>query len=113
MATKAAARKSKKKSDVNKSEEIRNYLAKHRKATPIQVKEALAEQGIDVTPALVSQVKSKLRKKRPRRTQPANQAKASPVVRMDDLLAAKSFIEKVGSLDKAQSAIGILARLRS
>lgn len=112
MATKAAARRSKK-SGVNKSEEIRNYLAKHHRATPTQVKAALAEEGIEVTPTLVSQVKSKRRKKRPRRTQSAKQAGSLPAVRMDDLLADKSFIEKVGSLDRAQSALSVIAKLRS
>ena len=42
---------------VNKSEEIRKYLADHPDDGPKAIQKALAEQGIEVTEALVSNVK--------------------------------------------------------
>ena len=47
-----------KKKSVNKSAAIRAYLAKSKNARPKQVKAALAKKGIQVSEALVSNVKS-------------------------------------------------------
>lgn len=53
-----ARKKTARKEDVNKSEEIRNYLAGNPDAKPAQVVAALKTQGINVTPAYVSSIKS-------------------------------------------------------
>lgn len=47
-----------------KSGVVRGYLAKHPTAKPAQVAAALAADGVSVTPALVSLVKTSLRPKR-------------------------------------------------
>lgn len=53
-----ARKKTASKEDVNKSAEIRNYLAGNPDAKPSQVVAALKTHGINVTPAYVSSIKS-------------------------------------------------------
>jgi len=112
---KPTARKGTKKGEISKSEAIRQYLAKNRKATPTEVKAALAEQKIEVTTGLVSQVKSATKRKRARRKTATPTAKkaSSPVVRLDDLLKAKALVESLGSVERAQATLSILAKVRS
>ena len=52
-----------KKTSVNKSEAIRDYLKTHKNAGPKEIRMALAKKGIKVTDALVSNVKSNAKKK--------------------------------------------------
>jgi hypothetical protein len=52
---------------VNKSAAIRDYLSSHRDAKPKEVVAALKEQGIDVSPNVVSIVKAKTKIKAARR----------------------------------------------
>ena len=51
-----------KKSKVNKSQAVRDYLAIHADAMPKDVMAALAKEGIEVSRVLVSTVKGKLNK---------------------------------------------------
>jgi hypothetical protein len=51
-----------KKSKVNKSQVVRDYLAAHPDAMPKDVRAALAKEGIEVSRVLVSTIKSKLNK---------------------------------------------------
>jgi hypothetical protein len=60
---------------VNKSEAIRDYLKGHKGAMPKVVVAALKEQGIDVSPNMVSIIKAKSKVKRAVRE--AAEAKAS------------------------------------
>ena len=48
-----------KKREVSKSQEVKDYFATHSGAGPKEVSEALGKKGIDVTPAQVSNIKSK------------------------------------------------------
>jgi hypothetical protein len=48
---------------VNRSQEIRDYLAQNPQATPTQIVSALAERGIEVAEGLASVVKSEMRRK--------------------------------------------------
>ena len=116
MATtaKKPRKRASKKGEVNKSEEIRKEFAKRGIRTKRDIiVESLAKKGIEVSPTLVSQVKSSRRKKR-RKATAAKTAKPSiPTVRVNDLIAAKTFVEKVGSLPRATEAMSTLAKLRS
>ena len=44
---------------MNKSQAVRNYLKTHRKATNKEVSEALAKQGVEVSPNHVANIKTK------------------------------------------------------
>jgi hypothetical protein len=61
----------KKTSGPNKSQAIRDYYASHPDAKPKQVVEALANQGVDVSAAFVSTIKSTSITKGPKRTKGA------------------------------------------
>jgi len=79
---------------VNKSAAIRDYLGAHRDAKPKEVVAALKEQGIDVSPNVVSIVKAKLKVKSARRG--AKKATAS---------------QEAGAADKTKQAGGLDAAL--
>jgi hypothetical protein len=103
------------KGEVNKSKAIRDYVAANPKDGPKAVAVALGEQGIDVSAAFVSTVKStaKRRKKgrrvgRPRATKTA---KAGATFTVSELLQAKKLSEEVGGIEKAKAAIDALAKL--
>lgn len=49
---------------VNKSAAVREYFKAHKKAMPKEVVAALKEQGIDVSPNMVSMIKAKAKVKR-------------------------------------------------
>jgi hypothetical protein len=53
--------------EVNKSQAIRDYLKKNKKAMPLDVVAALKEQGIEVTAGMVSNVKLRMSKGKPGR----------------------------------------------
>jgi len=57
-----------KKKTVNKSQAIRDHLKTHKNASPKEVQAALAKKGIQVTEALVSNVKSTAKKKQTKKT---------------------------------------------
>lgn len=52
------------KREVNKTAEIKEYLAQHANAAPAAVSEELKKKGIDVSPAYVSTIKSSLKSKK-------------------------------------------------
>jgi hypothetical protein len=111
------ARKKKKaaaKSDVNKSQAVRDYLKAHRNAKPQAVAAALKEQGIDVTPQTVSTVKFNMKKKKGRKKPSARKAAAGrrdDVVSMSALLEAKKLVDKIGSLEQTKAAVEALRKL--
>jgi len=122
MAKKAASGEGK---DVNKSQAIREYLAANKDAKPIDVSKALTAQGVDVSPAFVSQIKLKLKqaagapKKRPGRqkksettaaTSPAPSKSNGDSFQMADLLEAKRLVDKLGA-SKARAAVDLLTKL--
>lgn len=100
---------------INKSEKIRELLETMggQAASPNAVVAALKAKGIKVTATHVSNVKSHLKRgtkgRKPGR-KPAGQS--TDLVSLADLQAAKRLIEVLGSVEAAQSAIGVLARLR-
>jgi hypothetical protein len=108
--------KRRRKGGPNKSQLIRDYAA----ANPNEGSQAIAaalkaSHGISVTPAFVSTVKSNAKRKGKKRGRkpgrPAAAANGGSKVSMDVLLAAKTFAQKLGGVDKAKAAMDTLAKL--
>jgi hypothetical protein len=102
------------KSDVNKSQAVRDYLKTHRSAKPQAVSTALKEQGIDVTPQTVSTVKFNMKKKKGRKKPVSRKAAASrqdDIVSMSALLEAKKLVDKIGSIEQTKAAVEALRKL--
>ena len=118
----------KKKTDVNRSEAIRNYQTENPGASAKEVVSALAMQGIAVRKQLVYNVKSKhkdqekvvkkavvVKKKRVARKKATRKEVTRPSVSAlsaKDLFEAKKLVDKLGSLDGARKAIETLEQLR-
>ena len=104
---------------VNKSQAIRDYLAANPQAGPTAIVAALASKKIKVTTALVSGVKtragSKTRRRgrgRPRKTTTRRRSSMrDDTVAVSDLLQAKKLAERMGGIERAQTALAALARL--
>lgn len=107
--------KKKSRGGVNKSEVVRKYLGEHPDKPPREVAADLTAQGVAVSAAYVSNIKSgsKLKKKtrrvgRPRKT-------AAPTNNMTDavanLIRAKKLADELGGIQKAKEAMDALARL--
>lgn len=115
-----------KKSEVNKSAAIRDYAAANPLAKPREIAEALAAQGISVTPHIVSQVLYNAKKKgngaRPRKKAVRRAASITKAggrrgkrAASDDfelLFEAKRLAELVGGIDRAKNLLDQLAKLR-
>ena len=129
----------KKSSGPNKSQAIRQYYESNPNAKPMEVAAALKEQGIEVTPAFVSTIRSTSKKKKPGR--PGRPSKASKRgrkpgvtakraakstrststrsttsstggnVSIDSLIKVKQLVASVGGVDEARSALAALERL--
>jgi hypothetical protein len=116
--TKASAPKAATKdTGVSKSESVRQYLAANSDATPKQVSDALAKQGIKASPTLVSGVKFHLAKKGKSKKAAKTAAKLPAAagngrsLSLDDLVEAKKLADRLGGLDKAKAALEALAKL--
>jgi hypothetical protein len=86
-----------------KSNAIREVLSEQPTATVKEIQAALARKRVKASIALISKLKSGNRRGR--------KAAANGDVTMEQLLAAKSFVAKVGSVDAARSAIDGLSKL--
>ena len=102
---------------VNKSQAIRDYKATHRRAKPKAISEALTEEGIDVSPAVVSAVlyNAKTKKKTSKRSNVPKKSTAGRASRqsvdLDALKKAKKLSDEMGGIDKAKEALDALAQL--
>ncbi len=97
--------------NVNKSQAIRTMaeqLGTH--ARPRDIRSALKEQGIEVTAALVTNVMTRLQHQRPAGR--ARAAGSSGEICFTDLVEAKAFADRMGSIDRAKRALDMLAKLR-
>jgi hypothetical protein len=99
MAKKQAASKS-------KSVAIREYKAKNPYARPKEIADILGQQGVAVTPALVSTILSADRKR-------SNRRALSRPASVEQLLLAKRLADELGGLDEARNALDALAKLLS
>ena len=107
-----------KKSSVNKSQAIRDYMAEHTGEGPTAVAEALTKSGIKVSAKFVSVVK---RKKKPRRRggaarkaakrATARRGRDGDAVSISVLMQAKRLAKQMGGVDEAKSALDALAKL--
>jgi arginine repressor len=90
-----------------------------KKVRPRDVIAMLQEQGITVTSAQVSTTLKKMGMRRTRGGKPQiavaamvrNAPTSSDRVLLDDLLAAKRLVEKLGGIEQAKTAISALAKL--
>lgn len=121
----------------NKSAAIRQYLDSNPEAKPREIVDALKAQGLEVTPAFVSTIKSKsgggtaAPKKRRGRPKAAAQAAAKTTtpraaaapaakrggaatgdtVSVDGLIRAKKLAEELGGVDKVRAALAALEKI--
>jgi hypothetical protein len=100
---------------VNKSQAIRDFAEANPTVGPTDTAAALTEQGLDVSPAMVSQVKSKMKQKRRGRRRKKAAAPTQPAgetFELSTLVKAKKLAEQMGSIDKAQAALAALVKLQ-
>ncbi len=103
------------KNKVNKTQLIKDALAKNPKASPIEIAESLKNHGISAQ--YVSTVKSSLKAKKPTKTAKKKVAKKtvakkSDKVSLGDLVKASRLAEELGGVDKAQEMLNALAKLK-
>lgn len=114
-----------KKAQVNQSEAIRDYFTKHPNAKPKEVLEALKADGIEASSALVSNVKTRMKKQggasvgrgRGRRAaQPAAVAAKTNGHSLGStaaqLVSAIDFVKQAGGLDEARTLLDELAQVQ-
>ena len=102
----------KKKKKINRSQAIRDVLAKDPKAMPKAIKAGLAKKGINVTNSLINAVKYGQPKKGPgKRGRKPGPRSAAGETSFDALLDAKSLADKLGGVRRAQQALDMLRRL--
>jgi hypothetical protein len=108
------------KSTISKSQAVRDYLAEHPTAMPKEIAPAVkSAHGLDVSPQMISMIKSKLGKKGRRRRRKVGSAPALAASRgnnssrfsIDDLITAKKLAQQIGGIPRAQEALAALARL--
>ena len=104
-----------KKKKINRSQAIRDILAKDPAAMPKAIQAGLAKKGINVTNSLINAVKygkSKPGKPKPgKRGRKAGSRSTAGETSFDALLGAKALADKLGGVRRAQQALGMLERL--
>jgi hypothetical protein len=112
MAKKTARRRK----GVNKSQVIRDYLAKHKNAMPKQIIADLAGEGVKVSHALVSNVKYGEKKKaggRKKGRKVSRKAKlGTNSLTANELLKAKQLADQLGGADRLKTALETLEKLK-
>jgi hypothetical protein len=116
----AGASGKKRKTRVNKTEEIRSVaskmVAKGHRPRPLEIVAALKKQGIHVVGSQVSMaLKGTGMEYRPQQGQRASLSHAFPdlttavnQVGIDDLLVAREFVQRLGTIEKAEAALVVL-----
>lgn len=99
--------------ELNKSEAIREYIAKHKRAKAAAIVAAMAEKGIEVRPALVYAVlgKKKTRRGTLKTSKGPKTTSGNGQVSLDTLLAAKKLVTHSGSIESAMAALKVLEQL--
>ena len=91
---------------VNKSEEVRKYIAAHPDAGPSDIAKALKK--LKISAAYVSTIKSKMKsgsvKKNAKRGRPP---KSSSQNDMESIIAAAAFISHCGDIDTTREALAV------
>ena len=91
MAKKKATRKRSGRK-VNKSEAIRDYIAKHPSAGPTEVSTALKKKGIAVTPAYVSGVKNSQKSNASKKRRAPSRKKRKDTSPVEDVVQAGQLL---------------------
>jgi len=94
--------------EVNKSAAIRDVLRNDPDGKPQAIAQALADQGVQVSAAFVSQVKLKMKQGGGRTTRVDSAAMGQ--FEGTDLMEAKRLIDKLG-VEKARAAVELVAKL--
>jgi 3-methyladenine DNA glycosylase Tag len=109
----------------NKSQAIREYYAAHPNAKPKEISAELKKQGIDVTPAFISTIRSTSMGKKKKTVKTAS-AKAAPKaasvkasapakstsnISIESLIKAKGLVRDLGGIDAAIATLTALKRL--
>ena len=119
----------KKSQGVSKSQAIRDYLAEHPDAKASTIRPALAERGIDVSLALVGQIKQRMKesggsgistspakkrtvkKKSAGRKATRKKATSRNALSAENLVEAKKLVDDLGGIDQARQALKYLEKL--
>jgi len=102
----------KKKKKVNRSQAIRDFLAKNPGAMPKAIRDGLAKQGVVVSNSLVNAIKYGQPKAAPgKRGRKPGPRSAAGETSFDALLGAKSLADKLGGVRRARQALDMLGRL--
>lgn len=101
----------KKAGGLNKSQAIRAYKSTHKRSKPKEISEALAKEGVNVTPAFVSTVLSTARRKKGKggRRGPGKAAKSGNAY--SHLIQARKLADQMGGVEKARAALDALAKI--
>jgi len=97
------------KSGTNKSAAIREYKAANPTASPKEIAEALGNSGLAVSAQFVSTVLTNAKKKRGKVGKRGRKPMAVPVDNLQQLIQVKKFVDQIGGLEKAKSAVDALA----
>ncbi len=91
---------------ISKADAIRSHLETDPDASPTTIAKALRKAGYkDISPQYVSTIKSMDKRK-------ANGPTKRGPLSGDDLMAAKSYVSRLGGIDRAREAIEILEKLK-
>jgi len=106
----------------SKSGAVRAYFQRYPQAGPTEVANALKKEGIEISPAHVSNVKAAMKRRNGlnnghagrRRGRPGRPARMAggDAVSISSLLEARSFAERVGGVEKASALISALSKLQ-
>ena len=99
----------------SKSQAVRDYLTEHPSATASVVVPELAQGGINVSPALVSQVKKRMKQaggsdgqKAAKKTTAKRSANS---LTAENLVEAKKLVDELGGIEQARQALKYLEEL--
>jgi hypothetical protein len=102
------------KSGSNKSAAIRDYKAANPTAAPKEIAESLSKTGLSVSVQFVSTVLSNAKKKGGKVGKPGRKPGRPVAVPMDNLqqlIQVKKFVDQMGGIDAAKSAVNVLAQI--
>ncbi len=100
------------KTEVNKTQAVRDYLGQHRNARRKEVVEALKAQGITVTASYVGTIKAKSKTRRKARRKAVRQVVATTGINMAQIKAAFHFIKECGDVAAAKAALSAADELK-
>jgi len=106
----------------NKSAAIREYLDQNKRAKPKEIVAAMKEKGLDVSPQMVSTIKTKYKGRRRRKmsgqevgnglvNDRRGRPRKSGKVSIEQLIAVKRLADQVGGVQAAREALDVLAKL--